>query len=275
MKKALLKYLRNTAIITFCLYIALCALMYFAQDNLLFHPQPKSIAETTDILNRYPDLDTLTLYMSDGTRLNTYCSKDSPDNKQPLLIYFGGNAEEVSHLAEYRPHFAGHRLILVNYRGYGRSSGSPGERTMFSDALEVYDQLVKQPHTDQTRIILIGRSIGSGVATYLSSQRSVKATILITPYESMTAVAQEKYPFVPIDLLIKHRFESEKYAGKIGTPLLALIAKNDVVIPRQHAYRLLKQWKGKTTVLETESDHNSIMNDEAIWKSIEDFIAGL
>lgn len=275
MGKALLKYLKRIALTAGVLYLLVCGLMYFFQDKLLFHPQPKTISETTAFLSKYPGFDTLSLSMSDGTGLGLYLTKDSGSGQRPLVIYFGGNAEEVSHIADYRKHFPGCRLALVNYRGYGRSQGSPSEQAMFADALGVYDYFAKQPGIDRNRIILTGRSIGTGVATYLASQRHAKAVVLITPYESMTAVAGEKYPFVPVSLLLKHRFESERYAATVSSPLLALIAKNDRVIPKAHAYRLLEHWKGPHSALEVEADHNSIMSEEQIWKGIEDFIGSL
>lgn len=274
MGKALLKYLRSLAIVALSLYLALCILLYFSQENLLFHPQPKSISETSAFLKQHPDFDTLCFVMEDKTRISVFLSKHDTENiKQPLIIYFGGNAEEVSHLAEYSHHFKSCTVALVNNRGFGRSGGSPSEKSMFSDALSIYDQLKRRDDIDPEKIIIVGRSIGTGVATYLSSKRPVRATILFTPYESMTAVAQGKYPFVPISLLIKHPFESQTYAANVTTPMLALIAKNDVVIPPAHAYALLKHWKGESAFLEVDADHISILDNDEAWKKIEAFIA--
>jgi hypothetical protein len=118
----------------------------------------------------------------------------------------------------------------------------------------------------------MGRSIGTGVATYVSSQRKTSATVLITPYESIIDVAQEKYPFVPIGLFIKHHFESDIYAPNISNPMLALISANDQVIPKHHAYKLKEVWKGKTESLEVNEDHSTIMNNEEVWKKIEGFV---
>jgi pimeloyl-ACP methyl ester carboxylesterase len=271
--KALLKYLRNLAIAALSLYVLSCVLMYAFQDKLLFHPQPKSISETSAFIEAHPDFDTMCVVMEDNTRISVFLSKhNSTTARQPLVIYFGGNAEEVSDLAEYGHHFKHRVMALVNNRGFGRSGGRPSENSMFSDALEVYDRLCKRPGVNREKVIIIGRSIGTGVATYLSAKRPVKATILITPYESMVAVAQEKYPILPIGLLIRHPFKSEKYAEGITTPVLAFIAKNDVVIPPPHAYSLLKHWKGKTSFLELNADHHSIMDEDILWKRAEEFI---
>jgi pimeloyl-ACP methyl ester carboxylesterase len=272
MNKKLLKALKVIGIAAVILYAGICALLYFKQDALLFHPQPTNKQELAEILSEYQDFDTIAFVMSDGNRTYGFVPKDTASTKLPLVLYFGGNAEEVSHLAEKKPYFPGSKLVMVNYRSFGLSRGVISEKTMFSDALEIYDQLAADPQIDPTRIIVIGRSIGTGVATYLSSQRKTSGTVLITPYESMIDVASEKYPFVPIALLIKHPFKSKEYAATVSSPMLSLISKNDQVIPPVHAYHLVKAWKGKTTVLEVDEDHNSIMGNEEVWKKIEGFV---
>lgn len=273
MNKKLLKFLKIVFITVVVVYTGICALLYFNQDDLLFHPQPTNKEEIAEILKTYPGFDTLCFQMKDGNRTYGFISRDTTNTRRPLVLYFGGNAEEVSHLAEKRTYFPNSKLVMVNYRGFGLSKGIISEKTMFSDALEIYDKLVTNPEIDPTRVIVIGRSIGTGVATYLSSQRKTSGTVLITPYENMIDVAFEKYPFVPISLLINHRFESDKYAPTISSPMLALISSHDQVIPKHHAYALTKVWKGKTTVLEVEEDHNSIMGNEEVWRKIEAFVS--
>lgn len=272
MQKKLLKFLKIIGIVVAILYLGICTLLYLNQDDLLFHPQPNTMQEVAEILNATPEFDTLSFVMNDGNRTCGYMSKDTIKEKLPLVIYFGGNAEEVSHLSDFKKYFPNTVMALINYRSFGLSQGSISEKTMFSDALEVYDKLITNPKVDASNVVVIGRSIGTGVATYLSSQRKTKATVLITPYENMIDVAFEKYPFVPISLLIKHRFESDKYAPNISTPMLALISANDQIIPKHHAYKLKDAWKGKTEVLEVIEDHHSIMYNEEVWKKMEAFI---
>jgi dienelactone hydrolase len=272
MNKKLIKFFKIIGIIILLLYATVCALLYFNQDDLLFHPQPKSKQEVAEILKSYPEFDTLSFVMKDANRTCGYISKDSIKEKLPLVLYFGGNAEEVSHLADFKKYFPNTIMVLMNYRNFGLSQGKISEQTMFSDALEVYDKLIANPEIDANKVIVIGRSIGTGVATYVSSQRKTNATVLITPYENMIDVAFEKYPFVPISLLIKHRFESDTYAPSISSPMLALISANDQIIPKYHAYKLKEAWKGKTDALEVNEDHNSIMSNEEVWKKIEAFV---
>ena len=105
MNKKLIKFLKIIGIIILVLYIGICTLLYLNQDDLLFHPQPTSKQEIADILKSYPDFDTLTFIMKDGNRTCGFISKDTIKEKLPLVLYFGGNAEEVSHLADYKKYF--------------------------------------------------------------------------------------------------------------------------------------------------------------------------
>jgi pimeloyl-ACP methyl ester carboxylesterase len=224
------------------------------------------------IIRANPKFDTINFVMKDHVKTSGYISKNKTDYKLPLVIYFEGNTEEVSHLMDKQKYFENSVVALINYRGFGLSEGKPTEKTMFSDAVEVYDKLKHRSDIDTNRIIVIGRSIGTGVATYLSSQRKVAETILITPYDSMIDLAQEKYPLFPIFMIIKHPFESNKYAQSITSSMLALIAKNDVVIPTKHAFNLMHAWSGQTSYLEVDEDHSSIMDNELVWKKIEENI---
>jgi uncharacterized protein len=171
-----------------------------------------------------------------------------------------------------KKYFNNHVLVLVNYRGFGLSEGIPSEQTMFSDALEIYDKLTVRDDIDPDHIAIVGRSIGTGVATYLSSKRKSEATILITPYDSMVDLAFSKFPLLPIQFLIKHPFNSKGYAASISTEMLSIIAENDTVIPKQHAYNLSRAWKGKVILKEYSEDHESIMQNEACWNAISAFV---
>jgi hypothetical protein len=191
MNKKLIKFFKIIGIIILVLYVSICALLYFNQDDLLFHPQPTSKQEVIEILNQYPEFDTLSFVMKDGNRTYGYISKYTIEDKLPLVLYFGGNAEEVSHLADFKKYFPNTIMVLMNYRSFGLSQGKISEQTMFSDALEVYDNLIANPRVDVNNVIVMGRSIGTGVATYVSSQRKTNATVLITPYENMIDVMDE------------------------------------------------------------------------------------
>ncbi len=117
------------------------------------------------------------------------------------MIYFGGNGEEVSWLVPEFSRVPDWAALLVNYRGYGLSEGQPSETKLYRDALALYDRATRRPDIDSGRVIVMGRSLGTGVATYLASQRPVAGVVLISPYDSLVQVAREAYPFLPVNLL--------------------------------------------------------------------------
>ena len=157
--------------------------------------------------------------------------------KPRALIYFGGNSEVVTHRQEFFEEvFRDYSVYLVNYRGYGLSEGEPSEAALFADALAIYDRVAAQHDS----VIAYGRSLGSGVAVYLAASRPLQKLILLTPYDSVAQVAQEIYPFFPVKLLIKDRFDSASRAGKIGLPVLIAAAELDQTIKLPHTQALRK-----------------------------------
>ncbi|MDA0347180.1 MAG: alpha/beta hydrolase [Verrucomicrobia bacterium] len=193
----------------------------------------------------------------------------NPHNKK-LLIYYGGNADEASqNIGQFKmlPSVA---TLLMNYRGYGDSDGAPTEKSIVEDALAIFDSV--EDRFDS--IVLIGRSLGSGVAVQVAGQRNVDRLILITPYDSIAAVGQGIYPWAPIALLIKDRFDSLKAAKDVSKPALFLIAENDTIIPQHHSRKLADNWQGEVEwVLIKEAAHNSIIEYPSYWETVRSYLS--
>ena len=161
----------------------------------------------------------------------------------------------------------------MNYRGYGLSQGTPNERSLTADAELIYDEVVKHPHIDREEIVVMGRSIGTGVAVHIAKQRDVKGVILVTPYDSLLSVAQNKLKFIPMPLILRNRFDSIAEAPGINAPMLALIAQRDTVIPPWHATNLASVWGGKTDLVIIEgAGHNTLQYSNLYWDSIKIFL---
>jgi pimeloyl-ACP methyl ester carboxylesterase len=158
----------------------------------------------------------------------------------------------------------------MNYRGYGGSTGSPSEGALFSDAVALYDE-VADTHKE---VIVMGRSLGTGVAVYLAESRPVKALILVTPYESMVALARHYYPFLPVNPLLKDRYESHRRAPRIEVPILALMAERDEVIPAKISSGLVAAFNPGTVeeVVIEGAGHNTIQEYEKYHLSIKNFM---
>jgi len=248
-------------------------LIYFFQERLIFSPQPL----TQDPLQAYPGtaIEELTLTVSAGVRLHGWLVKaPATQVSAPLLIYFGGNAEEVSWLASTAGQYAGWSLLTFNYRGYGRSEGKPGETELFADALQIYDYAVSRAQGGC--VAVMGRSLGSGVAVYLAARRPLAGVILVSPYDSVESVARDVYPYLPIGLMLRHRFDSLSRAPGIKTPLLCLVAGDDRVIPRLHSERLYAAWGGPRQWREIHrADHGSLAGEPEYWRAIATFLEKL
>jgi len=249
----------------------LSALLYFAQDRLIFYPQaaPGVLPHAADLA-----IEEVSIAMPDGVSLRGWLAKPATAaGSLPLAIYFGGNAEEVSHMAVLAARLPGWALLAVNYRGYGGNGGSPSERALCSDALVVHDWAIQNPGFDSRRIVAMGRSLGSGVAVYLAAERQLAGVILVTPYDSLRAVAQRHYPLAPVALLLRHNFDSIGRAPHISAPVLMLAAGRDSVVPIGHARALFSKWAGPSTWREfADAGHNDLEADPDYWKEIAAFL---
>jgi uncharacterized protein len=251
----------------FALGVSLSA--YLLQDKLIFQPRPLAEVQRQQIAARHPDSPDIFLQAADGTRLHAW--HYNPAAEAPLVIYFGGNAEEVSWMLEQlRERKSPNGWLLVDYRGYGASGGAPSEEALAADAVAWHDFAAKS----RSRIYAFGRSLGSGVAVRLAAQRKLEGLILVTPYDSMVAVGQHHYPLLPVRLLLKHRFDSLALAPNLGTPLLCIAATRDEVVPIAHARRLYEAWAGPKQWLELPATHNTTDGHPELWANVQAFTRG-
>jgi pimeloyl-ACP methyl ester carboxylesterase len=249
--------------------IGLPLVVYLLQDGLIFHPMPLSDAQRAQVRARFPAVEEIFLE-SDNQRIHAWHVKAGAG--APLLLYFGGNAEEVSWMiGEAQQKTPGVSWLLVSYRGYGASEGKPSQTSITADALKWHDHAVRELKPKQ--VFAFGRSLGSGAAVQLAAARPLAGVVLVTPFDSLTAVAKRYYWYLPVDLLLRHRFDSLLLAPKITTPLLCIAAERDEVIPPEHARRLYEAWAGpKQWVGLPGASHNGIDGLPVFWNSIRGFL---
>jgi pimeloyl-ACP methyl ester carboxylesterase len=222
-------------------YAALVAVVWVAQERLLFYPPAAAGAVAAPSGWRKETFEHTT---ADGARLAGVLLMP-PRQRPPLVIYFGGNAEEVTASAAHAADTYGERaVLLLNYRGYGASLGRPAERSIVADALETFDKVRARPDIDASRIALHGRSLGSGVAVQVAAARPVRAVVLSTPFASALSVAQEMYWWLPVRWLMRHPFDSLARAAAIHAPALFLVGSEDALIKPAQSWRLADAWGG-------------------------------
>jgi fermentation-respiration switch protein FrsA (DUF1100 family) len=222
-------------------YLGVAALIWLAQERLLFYPRAGVPRPDAPPGWRIEDVS---LGMRDGTVLAGVLVMP-PVERPPLVIYHGGNAEEVTSFAPDAPQTYGSRaVLLVNYRGYGYSKGKPGEAALVSDAVEIFDWAARRPDIDGKRIAIHGRSLGTGVAVQLVAARPARCVVLTSPFASARDVAKEVYPWLPVSWLLRHPFDSASHAPNVKIPALILIGEVDDLIPKHHSERLAGIWGG-------------------------------
>jgi Hydrolases of the alpha/beta superfamily len=197
-----------------------------------------------------------------------------PRERPRLVVYFGGNAEEVTVSAAHAADTYGERaVLLLNYRGYGESAGRPGEREIVADALEVIDRMRARDDLDTSRLAVHGRSLGSGVAVQVAAVRPVCAVVLSTPFSSARSVAQDMYWWLPVGLLMRHPFDSLARAPRIQAPALVLVASEDTLIRPAQSWRLADAWGGPVERRTFRGfGHNDIHLDPGYDRSIREFL---
>jgi uncharacterized protein len=223
-------------------YLGVALLVWLAQERMIFFPQPGARPPAPPPGWR---IEEVALDVGEGAHLAGVLALPPLAERAPLLIYYGGNAEEITgYAANASADYGNRALLLVNYRGYGMSRGRPGERTLVTDALALYDWAAAHPAIDRSRIAIHGVSLGTGIAVQVAAARPVRCVVLTSPFASVRDVARERLPWLPVDLLLRHRFDSGLRAPSIQAPALVLLGEGDDIIPPRHSERLASLWGG-------------------------------
>lgn len=202
------------------IYIIVGVFLFLRQRKMIYYP-------TEEIRHGFSER----IFENDGELIKVIVLFPNQDH---AIIYFGGNAENVVYSSLDFQKFSSNTVYLVNYRGYSGSTGSPTEKGLYSDALFIYDNIA----TNHTEVSVIGRSLGSGIATYLASQRKISKLILATPFDSLQSIAQSKFWIYPSSIILKDKYRSIDRVKNIDAKTLILIADNDQVIPYQNSVNL-------------------------------------
>lgn len=239
-------------------YLIFGLLLVIFQRDFLYHP-------TEDVTH---DLE-VEQYRNDDVTIELIVLNPGMPN---AFLYFGGNAENVVYTAyEFKQHFDDTTVYLMQYRGYGGSEGEPSEEALYSDAELVYNNI----HERHDELAVMGRSLGSGIAVYLAALKDIRRLMLVTPYDSIENIAAGFYPFYPVSLVLKDRYDSISKVADIKADILVLAAEFDQVIPRNSTMNLVETFpRARVTMLELKSvGHNNISVNREYYPSIKKFIS--
>lgn len=253
-RSPLMRILLTLLAILVVLYLAACAAIFFRQRSMIYYPQPSANGTSAE---------RMTLAV-DGAELVVSVRRH---NAPKALVYFGGNAEDVSaNLTSLPAAFPDHAIYLMNYRGYGGSTGTPSEKALQQDALLLFDKV----SAEQPQVTVMGRSLGSGLAVRLAVARPVRRLILVTPFESLSGLAATLFPYFPVRWLLVDKYESGGWAPRVTAPTLIIAAERDEVIPRWSTEQLYARFPSGIATMKViaGAGHNTISESPAYWQAL-------
>ncbi|GAA4865952.1 alpha/beta hydrolase [Luteimonas vadosa] len=238
-------------------YAAVCALLFFRQQQLIYFPASTRVPPgQTDFALPRGDVVLRGWVVRPG--------------QARAIVYFGGNGESVQHnRALFERWLPGHTVYLVAYRGYGASDGMPSHQALRGDALPLFDHV--QARHQRHPVSLVGRSLGGAIASHVASQRRIGGLVLVTPFDSLAAVAQSHYPWLPVRWLLRERHEPIRDLAVYHGPLLIVRAGKDEIVPPAHTDRLIEALPQQPQVIAIpEATHNAL-DEVAFGAALADF----
>lgn len=249
-----MNFIFKCLIIFAVIYFAFCALVFFFQRKLIYIPSKD--------LSNYHILESLgmkEIWINSGAKINAWFFLTKSQSE--IILYLHGNGGNVSHRAHKFAEIInrGYGLLAIDYRGYGKSSGSPTEWGLYEDAVAALNWLHDKNYNNQ-QIIIYGESIGTAVAIEVSQERNFNKIILESPLSSLVDVGKEIYPFLPVSFLLKDRYDSLAKLDKVNSPIFIFHGAEDSIIPEQQSYKLYQNIQNvrKFRKVFTGKNHNDL-----------------
>ena len=267
MQKKQIKTLKKILIIGIISYAMIVSLLTLFQEKLLFFPTPLDQNYSFEFNH---DFEELFFNTENEVSINAIHFKvKNPKLRKGVILYFHGNAGNLSRWGTIAEDFVelGHDILIMDYRTYGKSTGELSEKSFYSDAQYCYDYLLK--HYNENEIVIYGRSLGTGIASFLASKNKPKHLILETPYFNIADVAQSRFPVFPVKYLLKYKFPNNEYLLKTECPITIFHGTGDRIVPYRSGKKLLAlNLKELDFITIKEGRHNNLAEFETFQSNI-------
>ena len=250
------------------IYSSLLVILFIFQRNLMYHPQENNyFGDKLEV-----EIEKVNITTIDNINLLGWFHKKDL-NKFKTIIYFHGNAGMLDNRIHKLNHFKDMdvNFLIIAWRGFSGNQGSPSEKGLYIDGQSAINWTLKQGVIEED-IILYGESLGTGIATELAQHRNFAGVILETPFTSMINAAKKFYPYIPVNLLLKDRFENFKKIKNINSPVLIMHGEKDTIVPftmGKTIYQLANE--PKYSYFTKHDDHMMVYNEPMI-KTLKNFI---
>lgn len=260
--------LKKFVIVLFGVYVMIGSALYFLQEKLLFFPTPLAQNYQYQLPHQFKELF---LETDKNTTINAL--HFNAEDPKGVILYFHGNAGNLTGWGTVAEYFVElqYDVLIMDYRTYGKSTGKLSEEALYHDAQFCYDYLLKQYPENQ--ITLYGRSLGTGIASYLASKNNPKQLILESPYYSILDVAKNRFPILPLKQLLKYNFPTYQFLPKAKCPITIIHGTEDGIVPYASAEKLLKLSIENLNFVTVEGGgHNDLIEFETYHKVMKEVL---
>jgi len=271
----MLKKFRNNLLqiilVIFFIYFLILVFLYFYQRNLLYHPNENNYSEDRISV----EIENVKIKTSDNIELlGWYHEKNLKDFK--TLIFFHGNAGSLENRIHKLNHFRDMNInfLIIAWRGFSGNKGNPSEKGLYEDGKSAIDWLIKKGVSEKN-LILYGESLGTGVATHLAQNKNYAGVILETPFTSMIDAAKKFYPYIPVKLLLKDKFENYKKIKNINSPILIMHGEVDQLVPFSMGKKIYEIANKPKYSYFTKYDNHMMEYDENLVLALKSFFKSL
>ena len=262
-------YWASITLLVLSIYIVLSVLLYFLQDYIMF--KPEKLSKDFQFHYENQEIEEYNVETRDGAIINGL--RFMAKNPKGVVFYLKGNSKSIKGWGKYAVDFTrhGYDVLMVDYRGFGKSTGRRTQKAVKRDLQLVYDQI--KEIVSEKYIVLYGRSLGSGFATKLASMNNPRMLILDAPYYSLTKMAKRYIPFMPLSLLVKFPMPTYKWLKYVQCPVHIIHGTDDKLIPYKTSVELSKI-KPKLSRLYTVigGGHKNLNTFESYHKMLDEII---
>ena len=252
------------------------------QEYFFFHPWNDLTSYRK--LQKLEEFQEITIKNEEVNLSGWFWNIQNAKEPAPLVIFFTGNAQNSSNTMYYyyesgkmKDVFGGYNLMIVDYPGYGMSKGKPSDDSMFVASNYIFEHAANMQEVEKERIVIMGYSIGTGVATYCASKNAASGLILVAPYDKALSLYNDSVNsfYGPMESLAKYRFDSVSYAKDVQEPTLIFTSKADEVINYKHSLNLAEKFPELKDVVILEGvDHNGYFSRKEVLEGIRGFLEG-